>query len=401
MEEHHRWYIAIGAVRSGKSHGAVQYVIPHELRERRGKKGLNVILGATRDNVERNVLAPMREIWGKKYVGELKGSSPTVTLFGEKVYIFGAETKQAVSKLRGSEIKFCYCDELCDINEETFNLLKSRLSLDYSVCHGAANPSTPTHFVKRFLDSAEEGVDIYCQKYTIYDNPFLPEAYVRGLEIEYQGTVYYDRYILGLWTKAEGLIYPNYTQCQIERFDWTQSDIKSYVISLDYGTQNAFAATKWVKIKDIWYCVDEYRYSGRDEGHQKTNLDYCNDLVAFTQDCPFPSVETIIDPSATSFKAELRRCETKKFKVKDADNAVSDGLQDTSVSIQMNRIKVFEDCKETFKEFAGYVWDEKQDEDKPIKVDDHLMDSIRYFVRTKRIYKPTKEYTSAFERRRF
>jgi phage terminase large subunit len=67
----------------------------------------------------------------------------------------------------------------------------------------------------------------------------------------------------------------------------------------------------------------------------------------------------------------------------------------------MNRIKVFEDCKETFKEFAGYVWDEKQDEDKPIKVDDHLMDSIRYFVRTKRIYKPTKEYTSAFERRRF
>lgn len=71
-EAHHRWNLATGAVRSGKSHLAVQYTIPDRLIKLRGKKGLALILGATKENIERNVLTPMRDMWGDRFVGDIK-----------------------------------------------------------------------------------------------------------------------------------------------------------------------------------------------------------------------------------------------------------------------------------------------------------------------------------------
>ena len=179
------------------------YTIPSRIRERSGKKGLNVILGVTNSTIERNVLQPMRELYGDRLVGTIN-SQNIAKLFGEDVYCLGAEKVSQVSKIRGASIKYCYCDELAEYNQEVFELLKSRLDKEYSVLDGALNPESPTHWLKEFLDS---DADIYCQTYTIFDNPFLPKEFVDNLCKEYQGTVYYNRYILGQWCNAEGIIF--------------------------------------------------------------------------------------------------------------------------------------------------------------------------------------------------
>ena len=179
------------------------YTIPSRIRERAGKKGLNVILGVTNSTIERNVLQPMRELYGDRLVGTIN-SQNIAKLFGEEVYCLGAEKVSQVSKIRGASIKYCYCDELAEYNQEVFELLKSRLDKEYSVLDGALNPESPTHWLKEFLDS---DADIYCQNYTIFDNPFLPKEFVDNLCKEYQGTVYYNRYILGQWCNAEGIIF--------------------------------------------------------------------------------------------------------------------------------------------------------------------------------------------------
>lgn len=124
--------------------------------------------------------------------------------FGEKCYCLGAEKVSQVSKIRGASIKYCYGDEVADWSEEVFALLKSRLDKEYSCFDGTYNPQYPNHWLKRFLDS---DADIFSQEYTIDDNPFLPPAFVENLKKEYAGTVFYDRYILGKWTLAEGLVY--------------------------------------------------------------------------------------------------------------------------------------------------------------------------------------------------
>lgn len=204
QSEEHRWRFKGGATRSGKTYLDFKWIIPMRIRERIGKDGLTVILGVTKSTIERNVLEPMRNLYGDALVGAIS-SDNTVMLFGEKCYCLGAEKVSQVSKIRGASIKYCYGDEVADWSVEVFELLKSRLDKEYSCFDGTFNPQYPTHWLKKFLDS---DADIFCQTYCIDDNPFLPESFKENLKKEYAGTVFYDRYIRGLWVAAEGLVYP-------------------------------------------------------------------------------------------------------------------------------------------------------------------------------------------------
>ena len=183
VEAHHRWNFAVGAVRSGKSYMATLHTIPDRVISGRGRRGINLILGASKETIERNVLTPMRDLWGDRMVGEIDTRN-RCELFGERAYCIGAEKVSQVSKLRGSEVKFCYVDEVCDVHPDVFEMLKSRLSLPWSECHCACNPAGPRHYVKQFIDLALEpdsGIDLFYQHYTIWDNPFRPPEYVRSL----------------------------------------------------------------------------------------------------------------------------------------------------------------------------------------------------------------------------
>lgn len=407
-EAHHRWNFAVGAVRSGKSHMAVQYTIPRGLLDRAGKSGIDLILGATKENIERNVLTPMREIWGERMVSEIN-SRNWATVFGERVYCIGAENRGQVSKLRGSEIKFCYADEVCDVHRDVFEMLKSRLSLPYSECHAACNPAGPRHYVKQFIDQCESGgVDMFYQHYTIWDNPFLPDSYVRSLEAEYRGTVYYRRYILGEWAQAEGLVYPMFHDAVSAPSAYVSEALRGLrrlsradqALSVDYGTMNAFAALRWVREGGVWWIADEWRYSGRDEGYQKTDSDYVDELVRFSEGMG-DEVDVYVDPSAASFIAALRRCDRRRFRVIPAANAVADGIRDVAVCLQTGLVRVSDACVETIREADGYVWAETEGEDRPEKVEDHCMDAMRYFVFTRGVYRPILPYTSPIDGRRY
>ena len=239
----HRWNIKTGAVRSGKSYVDTAYTIPARIRERIGKPGLTVIFGVSRDTIERNVLQPMREIYGSGLVGTINNRN-TAWVCGENAYCLGAEKVSQVAKVQGSSIKYAYGDEVAKWNREVFEMLKSRLDKPYSCFDGACNPENPTHWLKEFIDS---DVDIYVQKYTIFDNSFLPEEYVENLCKEYEGTVYYDRLIKGLWKRAEGAIYRMFAD-DPERFirPVNRQDIKEIRIGIDFGgngSGHSFVAT--------------------------------------------------------------------------------------------------------------------------------------------------------------
>lgn len=198
----HRWNVKVGATRSGKTY-MDYYVIPKRIRARVGKEGLAAILGVSRGTIQRNIIEPLQGIWGMSLVGDIN-SQNICHMFGEDVYCLGAEKVSQVSKLRGSSLKYCYGDEVAEWNPDVFSMLKSRLDKPYSCFDGACNPDAPQHWFKAFLES---DADIYCQKYEIFDNPFLDPKFVEALCNEYRGTVLYDRYIRGLWVAAQGSIY--------------------------------------------------------------------------------------------------------------------------------------------------------------------------------------------------
>ena len=239
----HRWNIKTGAVRSGKSYVDTAYTIPARIRERIGKPGLTVIFGVSRDTIERNVLQPMREIYGSGLVGTINNRN-MARVCGENAYCLGAEKVSQVAKVQGSSIKYAYGDEVAKWNREVFEMLKSRLDKPYSCFDGACNPENPTHWLKEFIDS---DIDIYVQKYEIFDNAYLPKEYVENLCKEYEGTVYYDRLIKGMWKRAEGAIYRMFAD-DPDRFIRPVNirDIKEIRIGIDFGgngSGHSFVAT--------------------------------------------------------------------------------------------------------------------------------------------------------------
>lgn len=386
QECYHRWNVKCGATGSGKSYLDIAVTIGQRITAARGE-GLLVMIGNTRSTLDRNILEPMRTLYSNDVVGAIR-SDNTAMIFGKKVYCLGADKSNSVAKIQGSTIEWAYGDEVTTWSESVFQMLKSRLRCPHSHFDGTCNPDSPNHWFKAFLDS--EGIDIYRQDYTIWDGALLPEV-VAQLEADYAGTVYYDRYIKGLWTQAEGLIYPDYQKAEEPRFNGSAT---KWAVSCDYGTQNAFAALLWAFDGKVWHVVKEYRYSGRDTGHQKTDGDYVADMGAFLGDLP-RDTPFIIDPSATSFHAAMRRA---GFTVRKARNAVDDGIRETASCMARGIVKYAEGLPELKKEFAGYVWDAKSHGDAPVKENDHLMDALRYGVATLRMWKPVDKYVSPFER---
>jgi PBSX family phage terminase large subunit len=368
---HHRWNFKGGATRSGKTYLDFRWIIPIRIRERVGKDGLTVILGVTKSTIERNVLEPMRTIYGDALVGTIS-SDNTAWIFGEKCYCLGAEKVSQVSKIRGASIKYCYGDEVADWSQEVFELLKSRLDKAYSCFDGTYNPQGPNHWLKVFLDSK---ADIFSQTYTIDDNPFLPEAFVENLKREYRGTVFYDRYILGRWALAEGLIYPMFGESNIVD---EEPPAGRYYISVDYGTLNPFSAGLWCVTKQGAVRIKEYYYSGRGTQKQLTDEEYYQAIRELADGYNVDYV--VIDPSAASFITTVFR--HNEFHVVKANNDVMDGIRRTSVYLKSGELKIHRQCKDAIREFGLYRWDEESTVDKVIKADDHAMDDIRYFANT-------------------
>lgn len=269
----HRFNIKIGATRSGKTYLDIMYTIPSRIRERTGKEGLYVILGVSKGTIERNVLEPLRERFGSDLVGIIS-SNNTTKLFGEQVYCLGAEKVNQVSKIRGASIKYCYCDELAEYNEEVWELLKSRLDKPYSCLDATLNPESNSHWLKKnFLDTVEEkDIDAYIQYYTLFDNDYLSEEFINNLCKEYEGTVFYNRYILGQWCNAEGIIYRQFADnpnifIKDDAIDENGNKINFMIITIgiDYGANQS--TTRFIcngitpYFKEVW-ALDEMKIEG-------------------------------------------------------------------------------------------------------------------------------------------
>lgn len=269
----HRYNLKVGARRCGKTYLDNLWTIPRRIIDRKDKDGLYVILGVSKGTIERNVLQPLRQLYGKGLIGTIN-SNNIAKLFGEEVYCLGAEKVNQVSKIQGTSIKYCYGDEVAKWSEEVFIMMQGSLDKPYSMFDGALNPENQNHWLKKnFLDKIEEkGLDVYVQHYTIFDNPFLSKEFVDNLCKEYEGTVYYDRLILGLWKNAEGIIYKQFAdnpskyikEDAVDQFG-QKKNFMIISIGIDYGANKS--TTRFIcngitpYFKEVW-SLDEMKIEG-------------------------------------------------------------------------------------------------------------------------------------------
>lgn len=339
--------------------------------------------------LKRNCLLPLAELVGESNF-TFSMAQKEGRLFERRILLEGANDARSESKIRGITLQGAYCDELTQFPRDFFTMLLSRNRKANAKIFATTNPDSPAHWLKTdYIDRAEE-LSLLDMKFTIDDNTTLDPDYIKNIKLEYTG-IFYERFILGNWVLAEGLIYPMY-QNVLEKPPDSVPDV--WVLSVDYGTQNAFAGLLWGRYDGVWYAVDGYYYSGRDTKIQKTDDEYGKDLETFVRRYTDRKINVVIDPSAASFIALLRK--TKWANVRKADNAVLDGIRETATAMQKGYIKINPAIKEWKKEAEGYVWDERSSEEKPVKTNDHYMDSMRYFVKTFGIARTKKNYTAVW-----
>nr|DAM38888.1 MAG TPA: large terminase [Caudoviricetes sp.] len=401
--------IADGAIRSGKT---VSMSLSFVMWAMSTFNGQNFAMcGKTIGSFRRNVLFWLKLMLKSRgyFVTDRRADNLIIIRKGDTenyFYIFGGKDERSQDLIQGITLAGVFFDEVALMPESFVNQATGRCSVEGSKFWFNCNPDGPYHWFKtNWIDkstgylgkerveqirkkAAEEEKDpglkeILYLHFTMDDNLSLSEEIKARYRSMYIG-VFFKRYILGLWAAAEGVIYdmfdPEKHVKNIKEFFQILVNGNRYV-SCDYGTQNATVFLLWNKgIDGKWYCIREYYYSGRDKGKQKTDAEYADDLKKWLDGTRIKAM--IVDPSAASFIAELRKC---GYKVIKANNDVLDGIRLVGMLLNLEMLIFSSSCTETIKEFASYIWDDKaaeHGEDKPVKQHDHGCDAVRYFVST-------------------
>lgn len=368
--------ICDGAVRSGKTSimmwAFVRWAMDNFNGQRFG------VCGKTVDSTTKNIIIPFisMSLAKEKYILKWRRSDKILEVKrGNKTNIFevfGGKDEASQDLIQGRTLAGVLLDEVALMPQSFVNQALARCSVDGAKMWFSCNPDSPQHwFYNDWIKKAKEHNALYLH-FTMRDNPSLSEKTLQRYENMYTG-VFYQRYILGEWVLAQGLVY----DFGEENITDETPENGEYYMSIDYGTQNPFSCGIWCVLGDKAIRIKEYYYNGREKKIQLTDEDYCDKVEQLASGYYIRKV--IVDPSAASFKASLKK---RGFKVQDAKNDVIDGIRKTAVCLKNGNIKIHRSCVNSIAEFGLYRWDDKATEDKVIKENDHAMDDIRYFVNT-------------------
>lgn len=376
--------ICDGAIRSGKtSIMSLSFI----LWAMGGFSGQNFgICGKTVISTERNVIRPLM---GIKYLRDnfvLRFANHVLTVSrGHKTntfYIFGGKDESSYQLIQGITLAGVLLDEVALMPESFVNQALARCSVEGAKYWFNCNPEGPMHwFYREWILDPDGKHNAEHIHFLLDDNPSLSKEKKQEYYNDYSG-VFYDRYILGRWVAAEGLIYPDVAN-GLGIVDPAPREYVQYYISIDYGTLNPFSAGLYGLCKGVWYRFDEYYHSGRETRRQLTDAEYYDEVVKLAGSRPV--TEIVIDPSAASMIAEIKK--HGRFTVRPANNDVLDGIRETATAFKSGRLRVTRNCSGAITEFSAYRWDDKKQEDKPVKENDHAMDEIRYFVNTVMVHR--------------
>ncbi|WP_322544431.1 phage terminase large subunit [Rhodococcoides fascians] len=343
-----------------------------------------VIIGRTRDTVNRNIMTLLQD---PALFGELSEQvrynrgAPTAEILERTVHILGSSDVRAEATIRGMTISIAYLDEATLVSKEFFAMLHTRLRVKGFNCQlfVTTNPDSPRHWLKtEYIDRAKElGHRVY--HFTIDDNAHnLEPGYIADLKRQYSG-LWYQRFIEGKWTMAEGVIYSMFDPARHVTTEQPHAVVKELAVGVDYGARDNTRGVKAVLGDDnrIWITREWVPAEG-------TEAERSASLRKFCDEHGWPDY-FFVDPAARGFRLQMHQDELRP--VIKANNSHADGIGIVASLLAAGRLVIHESCTELITEIQSYAWDPKAAEkgiDEPVKLDDHAVDALRYAILTSR-----------------
>lgn len=317
-------------------------------------------------------------------------------------YIFGGRDERSQDIVQGFTAVGFLFDEVALMPKSFVMQAIGRCSENGAKLWFNCNPDSPYHWFKlEWIDMIKEKNALHIH-FDLDDNPSLTEATKEKYRRMFVG-IFYQRFILGLWVLAEGIIYSMFRQDMVINKVPANVKITRRWIGIDYGQSNATVyILAGMGTDNKLYILDEYYHEGKDNQQQKSPVGYSRDYFKWLLDngvkevingkikkFPVKKDRVFIDPSAKGFILQLD--EDGEKDISKADNSVLDGISLISSIIESDMFRVLKHCKNTIKELSSYSWDPKaqeRGEDRPLKQHDHCLDAIRYITNgTKNIWR--------------
>ena len=376
--------ICDGAVRSGKTSVMSLSFFLWGMANFDGRSF--ALCGKSVGAVERNIVTPLLSIVYLKQNFSIRYNRADHVIVAKRgkrenrFYLFGGKDESSAALIQGITLAGVLLDEVALMPRSFVEQALARCSVSGAKLWFNCNPEGPEHwFRKEWILKAAHHKALHLH-FTMDDNPALDDATRERYRTMYSG-VFYERFVLGNWVMSEGRVY--------DMFDTTENEYRqedappslrfsgTRAIACDYGTSNPTVFLDIYDYNDKFYVDREYRWDSREEGRQKTDEEYADDLQDFMGKT---QCTIIVDPSAASFIAALRR---RGMYVLAADNDVLDGIRKTSSLIKQRRLLINANCSPLLGEMGTYLWDKKNGpngEDRVVKERDHGPDALRYFV---------------------
>ena len=204
--------IADGAIRSGKT---IAMIIGFLTWSQEMFSGESFILaGKTMGALKKNVIRPMLqmlEAWGWPYAYIRSGTDARIEIGTNTYYLYGANTEASQDALQGLTAAGAYADEAALFPQNFIDQMIGRCSVPGAKIWMNCNPENPHNYINEEFIKKAKKKKVYHLHFMMDDNLTLsPKVKERYRRTWLPGSVFYKRFILGLWVAADGLIYQQF-----------------------------------------------------------------------------------------------------------------------------------------------------------------------------------------------
>ena len=347
-----------GGTRSSKTYSLCQLFIVKCLEET-GKVFTicRKTLPALKGTAYRDVISILKEL--ELYSEENHNKSElSYTLNGNLIEFISIDQPQ---KIRGRKRNYLWLNEANEFDFESWNQLilrtTEKIYLDY-------NPSDPYSWIYEKVHTRD---DCTFLQSTYQANPFLDEDTIAEIErLKDIDPDYWRVYGLGEIGTVQTMIFRNFNLVD---------DIQGRLIGygLDFGFTNSPTALVEVRQLDDSLYIRELLYEKR-----LTNTDLANKMKELGVD---RQTEIVGDSAEPKSIEEIYR---QGFNIKPAKKGA--GIHLGIDIMRRYKLNITKDSLNAIKEFRGYKWATDKNGDvlnTPVKVNDHLVDAVRYLCLNK------------------
>lgn len=206
--------ICDGAVRSGKTTIMMWAFIDWAMRNFSGQRF--GICARTVGSAKKNIIIPFMSMTlaKERYTMRWRQSANELEVqrgYARNVFeVFGGKDESSFALIQGRTFAGVLLDEVVLMPETFVNQALARCSVDGAKLWFSCNPGAPTHwFYEEWIQGHAKHNALYLH-FLMSDNPGNSAKTLERYEMMYPPGVFYDRYVLGLWVLAEGLIYQDF-----------------------------------------------------------------------------------------------------------------------------------------------------------------------------------------------